>query len=132
MKLEAEQVLCRFQLSNLARHGAQPLYEWIVESARHEDLQAARHAALQLLEYSPADAWTYRELANIDTQLGRLDDAEKALRAATTHRHDYREVYVADLDAITGQGDNHPALEQIAGAGLVEQPKDRRPGSASF
>ena len=42
---------------------------------RHEDLQAARTAAHQLLEYSPADAWTYRELANIDTQLGRLDDA---------------------------------------------------------
>lgn len=41
MKLEAEQVLCRFQLSNLARHGSQPLYEWIVEQARHEDLQGA-------------------------------------------------------------------------------------------
>lgn len=41
MKLEAEQVLCRFQLSNLTRHGAQPLYEWIVERARHEDMQGA-------------------------------------------------------------------------------------------
>ncbi len=41
MKLEAEQVLCRFHLSNLARHGAQPLYEWIVETARREDLQGA-------------------------------------------------------------------------------------------
>ena len=41
MKLEAEQVLCRFQLSNLARHGSEPLYEWIVETARHEDLQGA-------------------------------------------------------------------------------------------
>lgn len=39
MKLEAEQVLCRFQLSNLARHGAEPLYEWIVETARREELQ---------------------------------------------------------------------------------------------
>jgi PII-like signaling protein len=41
VKLEAEQVLCRFQLSNLARHGAEPLYEWIVETARREDLQGA-------------------------------------------------------------------------------------------
>lgn len=41
MKLEAEQVLCRFHLSNLARHGAEPLYEWIVETARREDLQGA-------------------------------------------------------------------------------------------
>ncbi len=41
MKLEAEQVLCRFQLSNLARHGGEPLYEWIVETARHEELQGA-------------------------------------------------------------------------------------------
>jgi PII-like signaling protein len=41
LKLEAEQVLCRFHLSNLARHGAEPLYEWIVESARHEDIQGA-------------------------------------------------------------------------------------------
>jgi PII-like signaling protein len=41
LKLEAEQVLCRFHLSNLARHGREPLYEWIVETARHEDLQGA-------------------------------------------------------------------------------------------
>jgi PII-like signaling protein len=41
VKLEAEQVLCRLHLSNLARHGTEPLYEWIVEAARHEDLQGA-------------------------------------------------------------------------------------------
>lgn len=41
MKLEAEQVLCRFHLSNLTRHGTEPLYEWIVEAARHVDLQGA-------------------------------------------------------------------------------------------
>ena len=41
MKLEGEQVLCRVQLSNLVRHGAEPLYQWIVEAARHEDLQGA-------------------------------------------------------------------------------------------
>ena len=41
MKLEAEQVLCRFHLSNLAHHGSEPLYQWIVETARREDLQGA-------------------------------------------------------------------------------------------
>lgn len=41
VKLEAEQVLCRFQLSNLARHMKEPLYGWIVETARKEDLQGA-------------------------------------------------------------------------------------------
>jgi PII-like signaling protein len=41
LKLEAEQVLCRVHLSNLARHGSEPLYEWIVEAARREDLQGA-------------------------------------------------------------------------------------------
>jgi uncharacterized protein len=41
MKLEAEQVLCRFHLSNLAHHGAEPLYQWIVEAARREGLQGA-------------------------------------------------------------------------------------------
>jgi PII-like signaling protein len=41
LKLEAEQVLCRFHLSNLARHGSVPLYQWIVEAARREDLQGA-------------------------------------------------------------------------------------------
>ena len=41
MKLEAEQVLCRFHLSNLVHHGAEPLYQWIVESAHHEGLQGA-------------------------------------------------------------------------------------------
>lgn len=41
MKLEAEQILCRFQLSNFARHGSQPLYEWIVETARREGMQGA-------------------------------------------------------------------------------------------
>jgi PII-like signaling protein len=41
MKIEAEQVLCRFQLSNLVRHGMQPMYEWIVETARREQLQGA-------------------------------------------------------------------------------------------
>ena len=41
MKLEAEQVLCRFNLSNLVRHGTEPLYEWIVEQGRREDIQGA-------------------------------------------------------------------------------------------
>lgn len=41
MKIEAEQVLCRFHLSNLARHGTEPLYQWIVETARREGLQGA-------------------------------------------------------------------------------------------
>jgi uncharacterized protein len=41
VKLEAEQVLCRFHLTNLARHGNEPLYSWIVETARKLDLQGA-------------------------------------------------------------------------------------------
>lgn len=41
MKTEAEQVLCRFQLTNAIRHGLSPLYEWIVERAHHEELQGA-------------------------------------------------------------------------------------------
>lgn len=41
MKIEAEQVLCRFQLSNFIRHGMSPLYEWIVETAHREGLQGA-------------------------------------------------------------------------------------------
>jgi PII-like signaling protein len=41
VKLEAEQVLCRIHLSNLAHHGTEPLYQWIVETARHGDLQGA-------------------------------------------------------------------------------------------
>lgn len=41
MKVEAEQVLCRFHVSNLERHGSAPLYLWIVDTARREDLQGA-------------------------------------------------------------------------------------------
>jgi len=41
MKIEAEQVLCRFQLSNFVRHGMRPLYEWIVETAHRDGLQGA-------------------------------------------------------------------------------------------
>lgn len=41
MKIAAEQVLCRCQLSNFVRHGTQPLYEWIVQTARREGLQGA-------------------------------------------------------------------------------------------
>jgi uncharacterized protein len=41
VKSEAEQVLCRFQLSNFIRHGASPLYEWIVETAHREGLRGA-------------------------------------------------------------------------------------------
>jgi hypothetical protein len=41
MKLEAEQVLCRFHLSSRLRHRDEPLYQWIVEVARHEGLQGA-------------------------------------------------------------------------------------------
>jgi PII-like signaling protein len=41
MKIETEQVLCRFQLSNFIRHGMSPLYEWIVETAHREGLQGA-------------------------------------------------------------------------------------------
>jgi PII-like signaling protein len=41
MKLEAEQVLCRFHLSNFVRHGHEPLYQWIVETAHREGIQGA-------------------------------------------------------------------------------------------
>jgi PII-like signaling protein len=41
MRIETEQVLCRFQLSNFVRHRMQPLYEWIVETCRREGLQGA-------------------------------------------------------------------------------------------
>jgi PII-like signaling protein len=41
VKIEAEQVLCRFHLSNFARHGLFPLYEWIVNTARREGAQGA-------------------------------------------------------------------------------------------
>ncbi len=41
MKVEAEQVLCRFHITNLARHGTEPLYQWIVETAHRDGLQGA-------------------------------------------------------------------------------------------
>jgi PII-like signaling protein len=41
MKIEAEQVLCRFHLSNVVRRGMSPLYEWIVHTARRDGLQGA-------------------------------------------------------------------------------------------
>ena len=41
MKVEAEQVLCRFHLSSFVRHRDEPLYQWIVGAARHEGLQGA-------------------------------------------------------------------------------------------
>jgi PII-like signaling protein len=41
MKIDTEQVLCRFHLSSVAQHGLSPLYEWIVEQAHHQGLQGA-------------------------------------------------------------------------------------------
>lgn len=41
IKLEAEQVLCRFHVTTLARHGLEPLYQWIVETAHRGDMQGA-------------------------------------------------------------------------------------------
>ena len=41
MKVEAEQVLCRFHLSTRVRHRDEPLYQWIVGVARHDGLQGA-------------------------------------------------------------------------------------------
>ena len=41
MRIQSEHVLCRFQLSNVVRHGMSPLYEWIVETAHREGLQGA-------------------------------------------------------------------------------------------
>jgi len=41
VKIDTEQVLCRFQLSSLVRHGLSPLYEWIVETAHRQGAQGA-------------------------------------------------------------------------------------------
>jgi uncharacterized protein len=41
MKREAEQVLCRFHLSNVARRRDEPFYQWIVQSAHRDGLQGA-------------------------------------------------------------------------------------------
>jgi uncharacterized protein len=61
VKTAAEQVLCRFHLSNAIRHGLSPLYEWIVETAHHEGLQGATvlkgfyglHSDGSILEHRP-------------------------------------------------------------------------------
>jgi uncharacterized protein len=39
MKIDTEQVLCRFQLPNVVKHGMTTLYEWIIGVARKEGLQ---------------------------------------------------------------------------------------------
>ena len=41
MKIEVEQVLCRFHISTFMRHRGEPLYGWIVETARRQGLQGA-------------------------------------------------------------------------------------------
>jgi PII-like signaling protein len=41
VKLEAEQVLCRFHVTNLLHHGTEPLYQWIAETAHRQGLQGA-------------------------------------------------------------------------------------------
>lgn len=41
MRIDAEQVLCRFHLSSLAHHYDEPLYQWIVHTAHREGLQGA-------------------------------------------------------------------------------------------
>jgi hypothetical protein len=41
MRVDAEQVLCRFQLSSSVRKGMSPLFEWIVHAAHNEGLQGA-------------------------------------------------------------------------------------------
>jgi PII-like signaling protein len=41
MRMDAEQVLCRVQLSSGSRHGLLPRYEWIVRTARREGLRGA-------------------------------------------------------------------------------------------
>jgi uncharacterized protein len=41
MKVQAEQVLCRFHLSTGTRHRDEPLYQWIVRAARQDGLQGA-------------------------------------------------------------------------------------------
>jgi hypothetical protein len=41
MRVDAEQVLCRFHLSNFAGHRDEPMYQWIVETARRDGLQGA-------------------------------------------------------------------------------------------
>jgi len=61
VKLEAEQVLCRVQLSNLVHHGAEPLYEWIVEAARREDIQGG--TVLKGFMGLQADGTIFREHA---------------------------------------------------------------------
>ena len=41
MRTDAEQVLCRVQLSSGSRHGLLPRFEWIVRTARDEGLRGA-------------------------------------------------------------------------------------------
>jgi uncharacterized protein len=41
MRVDAEQVLCRFQLSNFISKGMTPLYEWIVHQAHRGGVQGA-------------------------------------------------------------------------------------------
>lgn len=118
MKVEAEQVLCRFHLTNLVRHQSEPLYQWIVETAHAEHLQGAtvlkgfmglrpdgsvlKEHAWSLSQEVPVIVEVVDAPANVEALLARVEPS-------------YREGTITLERA-------HVVLYRAAGAGEMAQP----------
>ncbi len=128
MRIEAEQVLCRVHLSSLARHHGEPLYQWIVETARREGLQGATvlrgiaglgadgavttESAWKLVQDLPVIVEVVDGPRRIEALLSKV---EPALRGGTVtlerahvvvYQGDGRGRARAGLDVIASQGDS--------------------------
>jgi tetratricopeptide (TPR) repeat protein len=110
--------------------------ELLVEEARQArqggELERARDAWTRALQAAPDTAFMFRELAAVERQLGRLDEAKA--HAASALRLDDRDASAAALlgEIETARGDLNAALEAYRRAQSLDPRADYRPRIAEI
>jgi PII-like signaling protein len=117
--MAAEQVLCRFDVSNQARHGLGSLYEWIISIAHKHRLQGGSvFIGIHGLDGdgTPIEPHTWSLAEHVPVTIEVVDDAERIAELLRTVEPQFHRGTITLRSA------------HVVGRGVVARPPARAPG----
>jgi tetratricopeptide (TPR) repeat protein len=132
LKVDPSRAAARTRLESLRLGAIDALVEEGRQARQRGDLEGARDAWSRALQAAPESAFMYRELAGIERQLGRLDEARThALLAAKLDDRDAAtQALLADVEI--ARGDLNAGLAALRRAQELDSRTDYRPRIAEL
>lgn len=132
LKADPSRTTARTRLEGLRLTTIESLVEEARQARQRNDLEKARDAWTRALQAAPESAFMYRELAAVERQVGRLDEAKAHAQSAL--RLDDRDAAAAALlgEIEVARGDVNAALEAYRRAQALDARADYRPRIAEL